>query len=265
MYKRTSDVNDKKVYRMVSKKKYVVGETFHPVLGKEVRCILYNAGKSGSKPIAQLIVLKKGDVDNVIEWFYNHFKGESARKLDKRVNKYFVGLSRNDIQKWIYANEKHSKEKPFFSNKAPLKPIISKSVLGRNQIDLVDLSKHPQEMKGKTYRYILSVMDVFSRYIWLRPLERKCSKLVYQKLIKLYREVSLPKKVQSDRGKEFKGKVKHFYLKNGIRMINSAPYKPQSQGKIERSHGTWKRKIRYDLTHEGDCNWLKRLDEYAYQ
>ena len=48
-------------------------------------------------------------------------------------------------------------------------------------------------------------------------------------------------------------------------MINSAPYKPQSQGKIERSHGTWKRKIRYDLTHEGDCNWLKRLDEYSYQ
>ena len=114
MYKRTSDVNDRNVYRMVSKKKYVVGETFHPVLGKEVKCILYNAGKSGSKPIAQLIVLKKGDVDNVIEWFYNHFKGESARKLDKRVKKYFVGLSRNDIQKWINANEKHSKEKPIF-------------------------------------------------------------------------------------------------------------------------------------------------------
>ena len=48
-------------------------------------------------------------------------------------------------------------------------------------------------------------------------------------------------------------------------MINSASYKPQSQVKIERSHGTWRRKIRYDLIHEGDCNWLKRLDEYAYQ
>ena len=81
MYKRTSDVNEKKVYR----KKYVIGKTFHPVLGKEVRCILYNAGKSGSKPIAQLIVLKKGDVDNVIEWFYNHFKEESAGKQVKRV------------------------------------------------------------------------------------------------------------------------------------------------------------------------------------
>ena len=48
-------------------------------------------------------------------------------------------------------------------------------------------------------------------------------------------------------------------------MINSAPYKPQSQGKIESSHVTWKRKIRYDLIHEGGCNWLKRLDEYVYQ
>ena len=30
-------------------------------------------------------------------------------------------------------------------------------------------------------------------------------------------------------------------------IIRSAPYHPQSQGKLERSHATWKQKLRYDM------------------
>ena len=33
----------------------------------------------------------------------------------------------------------------------------------------------------------------------------------------------------------------------GIQNIESRPYHPQSQGKIERSHGTWKTKLRFDI------------------
>ena len=34
---------------------------------------------------------------------------------------------------------------------------------------------------------------------------------------------------------------------------------------MERSHGTWKRKVAYDLTNDKNCKWLKSLGEYAYQ
>ena len=40
------------------------------------------------------------------------------------------------------------------------------------------------------------------------------------------------------RGTEFKGAVKTFLKMCGIQNIESRPYHPQSQGKIERSHGT---------------------------
>ena len=33
----------------------------------------------------------------------------------------------------------------------------------------------------------------------------------------------------------------------GIEFRTSRPYHPQSQGKCERSHGVWKRKIEFDL------------------
>ena len=35
-----------------------------------------------------------------------------------------------------------------------------------------------------------------------------------------------------------------------IQQPKSRPYHPQSQGKIERSHRTWKRKLEYDMAAE---------------
>ena len=50
--------------------------------------------------------------------------------------------------------------------------------------------------------------------------------------------------------------MKHFLLlgflsdlakRLDVKEINSRPYHPQSQGKIERLHSTWKRKLQYDI------------------
>ena len=49
--------------------------------------------------------------------------------------------------------------------------------------------------------------------------------------------------IHTDRGPEFQGTVKELAAKLNINMIHSRPYYPQSQGKIERSHSTWKCKL----------------------
>ena len=41
------------------------------------------------------------------------------------------------------------------------------------QIDLINLFSQRIEYEGNVYRYVLSVMDVFSRFHWLSPLQRK--------------------------------------------------------------------------------------------
>ena len=41
----------------------------------------------------------------------------------------------------------------------------------------------------------------------------------------------------------------------GIRKLESRAYHPQSQGKIERSHGTWKTKLRFDIQRMGEGNF----------
>ena len=60
-----------------------------------------------------------------------------------------------------------------------------------------------------------------------------------------------PKIVQSDGGTEFKGELKTYLERIGIEIRKGRPYYPQSQGKIERSHGTWKDKIKHDLLVNG--------------
>ena len=37
-------------------------------------------------------------VEGIIGWFYDHFKG-GATKLHQRISKYFVGVSRKDMDK----------------------------------------------------------------------------------------------------------------------------------------------------------------------
>lgn len=36
----------------------------------------------------------------------------------------------------------------------------------------IDLTKQPVKFAGKTFHYVLSAMDMFSRYLWLAPLEK---------------------------------------------------------------------------------------------
>lgn len=51
-----------------------------------------------------------------------------------------------------------------------------------------------------------------------------------------------------------------------VRIIKSSAYSPQMQGKDERSHGTWRGKIKFDLinNNNGDLNWVEYLQQYQH-
>ena len=116
-----------------------------------------------------------------------------------------------------------------FINKALLIPITASEVMARHQVDLVSLRDQPTEFQGTVYRYILTLQDVFSRFLWMRP------SVIMEESLEGY----------------------HKNLKKiGVKVINSRAYHPQSQGKVERSHRTLRDKIRYDMLKEG-TNWVK--------
>jgi hypothetical protein len=64
---------------------------------------------------------------------------------------------------------------PVFSNKGPKKIIQAQQIFERLQVDLVDLTRKPVHQGGMDYRYALVIIDIFSRYMFLRPLTNKTS------------------------------------------------------------------------------------------
>ena len=104
-----------------------------------------------------------------------------------RIRRHYAGITIKRIQKWLNSNEDHFKANPIFSNKPPLTLVVSKSVQGCNQIDLVDMRSMAVSTNGTQYNYVLSVLDVFSRYLWLRPLSGKNSAEVLKHLKEIFR------------------------------------------------------------------------------
>ena len=174
-----------------------------------------------------------------------------------------VGLSERAVLQELKKNPIHQQMTIKFRNKAPMKPITSHSIMDRIQIDLIDKSNDPAQCGRKRYRYILTVLDVCSRYIWLRPLEKKSSKLVTTELKKIFENYGNPAKVQHDQGSEFRGLLSHYLQQQGIKQIRSSPYHPESQGKVERTHRELKAMIKYDKLTGSKLKWHAMLEKYA--
>ena len=173
--------SEKKVYHFLKKGIFTFSCIYDPVYSRE------NDRIATREKEATMIVPRKGEVDDIISFFYNAFKGEGARKLFPRIRRHDTGISIKRIQKWLNSNEDHFKSNPIFSNKPPLTPVISNSVQGCNQIDFVDMRSMAVSTNGTQYNYVLSVLDVFSRYLWLRLLSGKNSVEVLKNLKEIFR------------------------------------------------------------------------------
>ena len=56
----------------------------------------------------------------------------------------------------------------------------------------------PATIDGDTYKYIMSVIDSFSSFLFLRPLQTKETSEVVEHLLDIYIELGPPEILQSD-------------------------------------------------------------------
>ena len=229
------------------------------LVNEEGRCKFIYSKATGRR------ILRGSEVQKVISDEYKRVNGSGAAKLVASLKQNFAGLSRVKVQEFLNTDKQHYIRNAKFCNKARLKPIRPRDVQIRHQIDLMDMGqKGAVKFNGSSYRYVLSVMDVFSRFVWLRPINKKMSKNVADELRSIYLEHGPPRVIQCDQGGEFKGAVKELCRQLGIKIICSTPYHPQSQGKVERSHRALRSKMEYDIIQMDSkgVNWVQKLPNY---
>ena len=113
------------------------------------------------------ILLKKKEVTSCIKAYYNKYKGMGSRKTFNSISIVFTVVSERKIQTYINDLQISQQLHPKFINKQPLKPVTSHGVIDQIQMDFFDMQNSPVENNGKIFKYVLIVLDVFSRFIFL--------------------------------------------------------------------------------------------------
>ena len=90
-------------------------------------------------------------------------------------------------------------------------------------------------MTSKKYKYILTVIDAFSKYVWIYPTKTLSTAEVIRKLRDQQQYFGNPKRIISDRGTAFtSGNFQEFCEQEGIEHVLITTGVPRGNGQAER-------------------------------
>ena len=180
------------------------------------------------------------------------YKGRDA--LYAHIRPLHHNISRRDVAYFLANLEAHQLHLIRRRDKT-IRNIVAARPNRHWQTDLIDVQKLAGTNRGT--RYILTTIDVYSKYLWAIPLRDKTQALVrgaLQPLLERYR----PRVLQSDNGPEFADCVPED-LRAEVHHILSPAYTPQTNGVVERVNATLKRRIYAYMTHNGTRTYIDAL------
>jgi len=129
------------------------------------------------------------------------------------------------------------------------------------QADLVDMQQHSKV--NDDYKYLLTVIDIASRYAWVRPIKDKTAITVKNAFQSIIDEGRKPKLLQTDSGSEFISAVFQKYLKDNDIRFFVAPTNSNA-AIVERFHYTLKLRMTKLWTIIGSYRYIDHLQELVY-
>ncbi|XP_047666533.1 uncharacterized protein LOC125140777 [Tachysurus fulvidraco] len=111
------------------------------------------------------------------------------------------------------------------------------------------------------FRYLLIMVDKFSRWVEAFPCSKENARVVVQKLTtEIIPRYGIPVGIDSDNGTPFTSTVTQLLCKElKVNWHFHIPYHPQSSGMVERANRTIKDKIRKAMHTSGSKNWVHAL------
>ena len=195
-----------------------------------------------------------GKYDELLERIYTDVDDpasfSSVDKLYKRARKDAPNISINDVRTFLRKQVTYTLHRPyrkrFVRNKT-----IANDIDYQWQADLADLA-HLAKANDNS-RYLLTVIDVFSRYAWAIPVSKKTGLLVRDAFKSIFDAGRKPKHLQTDKGKEFFNKeVSQLLRENEVNHF--ATNSDQKAALAERFNRTLKARMSRYLHHK-NTHW----------
>ena len=147
--------------------------------------------------------------------------------------------------------------------RAPLQPLqVEGEPFSKVAYDLV--GPLPKTTSG--YRYILTMMDLFSKFPAAVPLKRVDNTTVLDAMMGVFASYGLPKVLLTDQGSVFTSRLtKAMCQQFGITKIQTTPYHPQSDGALERFHASLKGMLKRSGGNLKDWDLSLKFHLFAYR
>ena len=180
-------------------------------------CFAHDAAYSDSKDLAKRTISDKILKDRAYEIARNRKYDGYQRALASMVYKFFDKKTGSGAS----VNEQLAEE----VHKQVTKKFKRRKVYARfkDNIWAADLAEMESlSSKNKNVKYLLCVIDVFTKYAWVKPLKDKKGKTVLNAFIEIVNESNRkPNKLWVDQGREFYNKLMQEWLDNNDILMYS--------------------------------------------
>ena len=178
-------------------------------------------------------------------------------RVVKEEGKFKIG--RRKIRQWLQDQDSYGLSRNIV-RKFPRNRYVVDTVDSLWEMDLADVSDLKAE--NDNYKYLLFVIDVFSRFLWIQPLKDKTANNVIKALGVILSERK-PQSIKSDKGSEFKNK----YVQRYLSKQNIHAYYSQNETKsaiVERSIRTIKVALYRYFRHKQAYRYLDVIQKFVY-
>ena len=140
----------------------------------------------------------------------------------------------------------------------PTLPVLVFGIDEQWVADLIEVGNIAKSNRG--YRYLLTVVDVLSKYAWVEPVKSKTGKAVTAAFEKILKQGRTPRRLQTDDGKEFYNKTFQALMKRkDIRHFSTSGDTKASV--IERFNRTLKQRMYRYFTVKNTLRYVPVLKD----
>jgi hypothetical protein len=182
---------------------------------------------------------------------------QALYRLMKR-NKRNVTIKQ--VRDWLAEQDAYSLHKPI-RRRFRRRRIYSRGIDYLWQADLVDMSHLANDNDG--YKYLLTVIDTFSKFAWALPLKKKDSKNVIEAFERIFVD-RRPLKLQTDKGKEFVNTAFQQKLRDLKVQFYTSQNDDIKASIAERFNRTLKTKMWKYFTHRNTYKYVDILQDMIY-
>jgi len=157
------------------------------------------------------------DIWNDVKHPASYSGPDKLYRIVKKEDTFKIGRTR--IKQWLQNQDAYGLSRNIV-RKFPRNRYVVNTLDSLWEIDLADLSNIMSY--NDNFKYLLFVIDVFSRFLWIQPLMDKSTKIVISALMVVLSSNRKPRSIRSDKGSEFKNKeVRNFLSQKGIHTYYS--------------------------------------------